>query len=254
MKPLIGITSDMDGDRYSLGQEYISALTCAGAIPLILAPVLADVVKVSEFLDGLLLSGGDDLLPEYLGEDVAVPLERLKFVQKERTEFELALVQEVMKREKPVLGICYGMQLLNIALGGSLTQDIEFQVEGAVNHREEHRVRITQSFDEDSSLDKYGEVKIRSSHHQAVRRLAHSLEVFAVSEDGIVEGFFRRDYPFLVGVQWHPEKSLFSRGEGTPLSVNYPEKKTGDESEISSMVIARFVRKALVVGAKEKES
>ncbi len=212
MKPVIGITADLDDKRMILNRDYLSAIEDAGGVPLVLSPVREGIDRIAGIIDGLLLSGGDDLLPEYLGEEVSVPMEVFKFVKKERTDFEIELFREVMRRGKPILGICYGMQLINILLGGSIYQDISLQSKGAFSHREGvHGVKIINPGYLQLDLQSR-EFTVNSSHHQAVRTPGEEMEVFALSDDGIIEGVYRKDYPFLVGVQWHPEKGINRAG------------------------------------------
>ncbi|OGW22496.1 MAG: hypothetical protein A2X55_00690 [Nitrospirae bacterium GWB2_47_37] len=209
MKPIIGITSDIDGDLFKLRQDYVSAVEKCGGLPLILPPTADNIPQIADLIDGLLLPGGNDLLPEYYGEEISVPLETLKFVKKERSDFELALFKEVIKRNKSILGICYGMQLINVALGGTLYQDIGAQIKGASDHKTgRHAVQISRSlsFIPQSSAD-----TVNSTHHQAVKALADGLEAFALSDDGIVEGIYKKDYNFLIGVQWHPERIFYDK-------------------------------------------
>jgi putative glutamine amidotransferase len=233
MKPVIGITADMDNEIFKLRQDYVSAVASSGGLPLIITPVRDDIPRIAGMIDGLLLSGGDDLLPEYLGEEIAVPFERFKFVKKERTDFELGLLKEILKRQKPVLAICYGMQLLNVALGGTIYQDIELQANNAINHRSgQHTVGIIDSFDPALNLGS-SEFTINSFHHQAVRDLGDGLKPFVEAADGIIEGIYKKDYPFLVGVQWHPERVL----------KHEPSSRDSD-SELSRMIFEAFIKRA----------
>lgn len=205
MKPLIGITADIDKGELKVKKDYVNAVSDAGGLPFIIAPV-ANVADIADTIDGILLSGGGDIPPEYYGEKISVPSDVIKPVEKERIDFEMSLFKEIMKRQKPILGICYGMQLVNVAFGGSLYQDIKLQAKGAENHRQgEHSIKITKP----SAINlKPSAYVVNSSHHQAVKNLANGFETFAMSEDGIIEGFYKKDYPFLVCVQWHPEMGL----------------------------------------------
>ncbi len=233
MKPVIGITADMDNETFKLRQDYVSAVASSGGLPLIIAPVRDDISQIAGMIDGLLLSGGDDLLPEYLGEEISVPLEKFKFVKKERTDFELGLLKGILKRQKPVLAICYGMQLVNVALGGTIYQDIELQVSGAIDHKSGlHNVEIINSLETVLNLGS-SEFTVNSFHHQAVRVTGEGLKPFAEAVDGIIEGIYKEDYPFLVGVQWHPERVLKHETSG----------RDGDR-KLSRVILEAFIKSA----------
>lgn len=221
MKPLIGVTPDFNaGDRkdwggreatFFLRARYIRAIEDLGGVPLMLplAEARADRKRLLQGLDGLLLTGGGpDLDPSHYGER-----QRYKFrvMSRRRAAFELDVARLAAASKLPVLGICGGMQTINVAFGGSLIQDIPSQVEAALRHRQQapatqlsHAVEIAPK----SLLRRIvGRLRLRvnSSHHQSVKRVAPSLVTSAVAPDGVIEAIESPTHPFLLGVQWHPE-------------------------------------------------
>ena len=230
VKPVIGITSDINDNFFRLRQEYVSAVEKTGGLPIIIPPTTwgqvlnqdsrPDPAHIADLIDGLLLSGGGDIHPEFYGEDISVPPECLNLAEKQRITFELALLRETIKREKPILAICLGMQLVNIAYGGSLYQDIGLQIDNALDHRGQHGIKIVQ---QSAISNQHSAYTVNSTHHQAVKRLGDGLEVFAMSEDGIIEGFYKKEYPFLYGVQWHPERSLKLQTAGAEAEAGSPK-------------------------------
>ena len=224
MKPLVGVTPDFNaGDRedmggreptYFLRARYLRAIEELGGVPLIL-PLTGDRAlqqRLLKGLDGLLLTGsGPDLPPGLYGERQRF---RYRVMSQQRYEFELGMARLAADAGLPTLGICGGMQAINVALGGSLVQDIPSQISAALPHRApgpatrlSHSVQVAPR----SLLRRIvGQAKIRvnSSHHQSVNRLASSLVASAVAPDGIIEAIeanVSRRHPFLLGVQWHPE-------------------------------------------------
>ncbi|HBG92791.1 MAG TPA: gamma-glutamyl-gamma-aminobutyrate hydrolase [Nitrospiraceae bacterium] len=205
LRPVIGITADIEDNRFKLNRDYAAAVENAGACPVLLAP-LRNAADIALRIDGILVSGGSDLHPSYYAEDVNY---EIKIVERDRSDFEFAVIHEIIKLKKPVLGICYGMQLINVAFGGSLYQDIRQQVPSAMEHREGwHTIKI-----DDNKLIDRGEFKVNSSHHQAVKAIGQRLNAIAFSPDGIAEAVCGEDYPFLLGVQWHPERLQDSLSE-----------------------------------------
>jgi putative glutamine amidotransferase len=156
---------------------------------------------VTDLLDGIIISGGDDINPSYYGEKI---LYDLALIDNARTDFELTLFRECLSKDRPVLGICNGMQLMNVALGGSLYQDIGDQYQGEINHKTAFH-SITFFHDTFISAGKY---MVNSGHHQGIRREGRTVKTLARSDDGLSEAIAIEGRSFAVGVQWHPERDL----------------------------------------------
>lgn len=208
MKPIIGITGDIeerDKKTYLyIDLRYGKLVEEAGGLPLLLHPT-ESVKEIISRIDGLLLSGGEDIHPKYYKEEPRYPMTLSPDV---RTEFEISLLREAMKRNIPILGICHGMQLINVVFGGTLYQDLPGQTEGVINHRlgeNRHPVSIVEETLLIESIGKK-EMNVTSTHHQAVKDLGMGLKVSATAHDSLVEAIEMPEYPFLMGVQWHPEK------------------------------------------------
>jgi len=206
-RPVIGITF-MSESRARPEKEafYLDGLRAAGGEPLPLRPGAEEegVPELLRRLDGLLLAGGDDVAPELYGEE---PHPKLATVDGPRDRLELLLVRAAAAEDRPVLGICRGIQVMNVALGGSLVQDIADQVPGAVDHVQgaRHAVRVERGSRLYEILGAET-LEVTSFHHQAVKRPAAGLRVTARSPDGVIEAVERSGARFLLGVQWHPER------------------------------------------------
>ncbi len=216
MRPVIGVTSGVRdvaslagvGATHTVDRAYTTAVAQAGGLPLVLVPV-DDVEAVTGRVDGLLLSGGGDVEPSRYGAEWH---DTVYGVDPARDEFELALVEAARARRLPTLAICRGLQVLNVALGGSLIVDIPSQVGGALGHarvgehaRERHQPVAVDPGCRLAAV--VGErVSVNSIHHQAIDQLGEGLRVVARSPDGIVEGVEHEDPAWpMWAVQWHPE-------------------------------------------------
>lgn len=212
--PLIGITTGYawhDETVVELAKRYVDAVAWVGGVPVTLAPTENPnlIARYAERLDGLIISGGKDIPPSLYGEQ-AIP--ETDTLPEDRPLFEIALVRRFREMDKPVLGICYGCQLLNVAFGGTLVQDIPSQVGKVVKHRRisstEPHARHVVTVQNGSQLREIlgvSEVEIVSSHHQAVKQPAPGFGVTANAPDGVIETIELEDARFFVGVQWHPE-------------------------------------------------
>jgi len=212
MRPVVGITLG-DGDRpgyHGMREDYARSVELSGAIPVVLPSQRPeDAAALLDRLDGLLLSGGIDVDPSLYGRPRHPKLGR---VDRRRDDFELALTREALARDLPILAICRGHQVLNVATGGTLLQDIPSELKGAVTHDAPgRRTRRSHAIDVDPA-SKLGEIlgggplAVNSFHHQAVDRLGRGLSPAGrCPEDGVVEALEAADRRFVVAVQWHPE-------------------------------------------------
>lgn len=224
MRPLIGISCSMGQAIYSihqdnvpqlqhrLGDSYVKAVMRAGGIPVLLpnSTDLSCVEEIAAGLDGFLLSGGGDVDPALFGERATA---QLGAVTPRRDDFELALARYVMqKTDKPVLGICRGIQVMNVAMGGTLY--IDLPSDGKLCHSltmyprnvRAHDVKVVpETRMEEIMAGSVG--RVNSFHHQAIRDVADCFMISAISaEDGVIEAVEQPGERFVVGVQWHPEE------------------------------------------------
>lgn len=208
-----GVVRSWDGaDRTGVNAAYVRAILAAGGVPLILSPLLGASLagRSLEALDGLVLTGGEDMDPSWYGAD---PSPLLSPPSRERDSFELALFAGARQRELPILGICRGIQLINVAMGGTLFQDLPTERPGRVEHRPEgardarsHRVRL-QSGTRAAEAIAGTTVVVNSSHHQAIKDLAPGLIATGWTDDDLIEAVETSPgQPWLLAVQWHPEE------------------------------------------------
>ncbi|MGI6064937.1 MAG: gamma-glutamyl-gamma-aminobutyrate hydrolase family protein [Bacillota bacterium] len=226
--PLIGVTCSEDyfNDSFMVRNYYFKALEASGGVPVIIPSLVEkfSLEKLCTVLNGIILSGGADVDPCFFGEE---PIKALGKITPLRDQFEISLAKEFFHKKKPILAICRGIQVLNIALGGTVYQDINSQVPNCLKHDQEapkwyatHQVSI----DGDSKLGQILEVtnyRVNSFHHQAVRQPASGFLVSAQAEDGIIEGIEAPEHPFAIGVQWHPECNWHLDQAGRRLFHNF---------------------------------
>lgn len=215
MKPVIGLTSfiepTLQKKRVNVSYHYIESIEMVGGIPFIIPECrhLQNVEPYLERIDALIISGGVDVSPYLYGEN---PLKEVTYFSVERDNFEIALVKGAIERNIPVFGICRGIQIINVALGGTLYQDIASQTGSQFGHnpmgmpvdRLYHKITV----EENTALRKLFKDKsflINSFHHQAIKELGKDIIVSAFSDDGIVEAIEMANNKYVYGVQWHPE-------------------------------------------------
>ena len=210
---VIGLTPQGDGNKgYNISPDFIRALNSLGAIAITLPSITDDDELLCDALalcDGIIFTGGPDVRPSLFGEDI---IPSCGAINDERDAFEIKLYKMAMAADKSILGVCRGVQVMNIAEGGNIYQDIYSQSGTRLVHhtldgeRAFHNVRLTDNnalhkikFSAESFI-------VNSYHHQSVKDLADGYEAFAYSDDGLIEAIYMPSRRFVAGVQWHPEK------------------------------------------------
>ena len=214
-KPVIGLTGSFRPDSWTaqhfLNESYLHAVRHFGGIPLFI-PVLTEKEELEYLLnqcDGLILTGGNDIDPERFGEHL---LNDTVVIASERDEAETAVLDLAVRMDIPILGICRGIQMMNVYFGGTLYQDIPAQCPSDIKHRMEepyHRTSHSCILVPRSPLHTLAgkdSIGVNSHHHQAIKEPAPGFLVMGRSEDGIIEAICDPGKPFCWGVQWHPER------------------------------------------------
>lgn len=214
MKPFIGMTAVYtavaDLQVYRTNQAYIESIVRAGGIPVMLpeaAPV-EDCARYAQMLDGLLVPGGIDVSPYLYGEE-AMP--KVTHISRRLDIFEIELIRQMAELKKPILGICRGHQLINVAFGGTLYQDLDTQMPGHLCHHQDGSTReepfhkvVLEKESRLATILEQDFVETNTFHHQAVKEVAPSLKIVGSTSDGVVEAI-EAEGQFIIGVQWHPE-------------------------------------------------
>ena len=212
MRPVIGIMPQWDdaGPIIRLIPGYHDSVLAAGGLPMIL-PFVRDedqFGQLADMCDGFLFTGGPDIDPSYYGEEIR---SETVYLCKKRDVLETGILKHIIEKDKPVFAICRGIQIINVALGGTLYQDLpEFRPSGTDHWQKEaahvptHTVNIVPGSPLADCLGK-DSVRVNTFHHQGVKAVAPGLEVMARAEDGLVESFRRPQSRFFWAVQWHPE-------------------------------------------------
>lgn len=212
MKPIIGITCyhDHTAGVHRQNDTYINAVKKAGGIPILLPCLQAqsDILQHLAIINGLIISGGPDADPIYFGEE---PHPALGNIHPAMDAYEIPLIQEALKQDMPLLGICRGEQMLNIAVGGNLIQDIPASIKNPLKHRQDaprhyktHSVNVVVGTILAQILGD-GTLRVNSFHHQSVKDVPSGFAISANAPDGIIEAIESTQHSFALGLQWHPE-------------------------------------------------
>ncbi|MFA5473001.1 MAG: gamma-glutamyl-gamma-aminobutyrate hydrolase family protein [Aminobacteriaceae bacterium] len=239
-QPVIGIVGNLliekggfspGMERSYVNNDYVSAVESAGGLPVILPPVRGQDVaeKLADHADALLISGGYDIDPLLYGEE---PHEALGFVYRDTDIFQLRTIRTALAKGKPILGICKGIQLLNVACGGTIYQDISEIPDSFVKH-DQNRKRSCPSHTvvaEEGSViaELLGTTfTVNSYHHQAVKEIGRGLKVTSRAMDGVIESVEMEGEAFVLAVQWHPEMMMASGDDMLPLFLRLVEEAEG---------------------------
>ena len=202
-RPCIGIVPSKEGNTLKLNQDYLDAIWFVGGVCMVLPYTSEDclIKEYSKIFDGVIFSGGGDIDPSYYNE---VNDGSSKNICSLRDVFEVKLMRSALRSNKPILGICRGMQLINVFFGGKLNQDIKGHMQNAPrNIRDQLTLVCKESLL--YNIERRNEIFTNSFHHQSVKTLGHGLEIDAVAADGCIEAIHAKEHRFCLGVQWHPE-------------------------------------------------
>jgi putative glutamine amidotransferase len=209
MKPVIGLTMYDINKKLDINNAYLHSIGLAGGIPICIPNATEDTVEeLLSRVDGLLLIGGEDIDPYLFGEE---PHPKIGPVVRKRDDSDLLLMNYAFKKQMPILGVCRGQQVMNVAFGGTIIQDIPSQVESPLLHKQPskrgelaHSVEVlTPKFKEIFGDNTF---RVNTFHHQSIGKLGEGLKLSAVAKDGVIEGIEHEAHPYCISVQWHPEE------------------------------------------------
>ena len=227
MRPIVGVLAEIDNELSTRVQNpYIHAIEKSGGTPILL-PYVGDgraIEHLVDICDGFFFTGGADIDPKRYGEEAR---ENIGDIRAHRDEFEFRVFQRVVKTSKPILAICRGAQLVNIALGGTLYQDIPSELHTKISHRQSepkfspsHDVKIISNTPLHEMMGAE-QIRANSFHHQAMKTLGKGLEIMAVAEDGIIEAVYSLGEQYVRAYQWHPERLFEADGQNRMIFEDF---------------------------------
>ena len=232
MKPLIGLTPTPEllnqehgtFRRHALSDNYSMSVEAAGGMPVMLPAHIEDIPGLLDNLDAVIITGGGDIDPARYGKD---PHEKTGDIDSQRDHFEIAIVHEAIRRNMPILGICRGLQILNVALGGTLKQDLADEFPSEVQHRQQddqihheipsQKAMLTPGDHLLRSMVDGDVIEVNTFHHQGIDILAESLVPMATTDDGLIEAVYHSGLTHGMAVQWHPEMLASTREDAAAI-------------------------------------
>jgi putative glutamine amidotransferase len=226
VNPVIGITPSIENESnlHFVSADHIAAIKEAGGVPIVLPFVTSELQlnRMVQMIDGLYLTGGNSIDPTFFNEE---PHPKLGEINPIRDQYEVQIIRKILNLHKPIFGVCRGCQILNVALGGDMYQDIYAQNEGDLLQHEQcapqsHASHFVYVSDGTLLREITGRtrIKVNSRHHQANRKPGKGILICGKASDGVVEAIEGKNDPFVLGVQWHPE-NMARNGESISKKI-----------------------------------